>query len=175
LEYYSIVIELTSTVTKNDIAGIDNDAIVTLKKHHFQSSEWVLALALEEIMAPFFTATKMLSIRTRQTGGDGFIVLKQIQHFLTTAVTSSSVDENDDNFLSSGRRELNNLKTEAYYNVVNRLKKILLSAFNFYTGKHISPEMKQALLVNTYELLINQGDFSLLIITIKISGNFHYR
>ena len=147
-------------------------------------------------MAPFFTATKMLSIRTRQTGGDGYIVLKQLQQFLVTEVTSSFGDENDDNYISSGRRELNNLKTETYYNVVNRIKKILLNAFNFFTGKHISAEMKQALLVRTYiKLLINwttfifymvhiyltrispiiiiQGAFSLLIIIIKISCIYH--
>ena len=138
----------------------------------------------------------MLSFRTRQTGGDGYIVLKQLQQFLVTDVTSSFGDENDDNYLSSGRRELNNLKTETYYNVANRLKKILLNAFNFYTGIHISAEMKQALLVKTsIKLLINRSTFifymvhfylarispiiiiqvafSLLIIIIKISLIYH--
>jgi hypothetical protein len=89
----------------------------------------------------------MLSIRTRQTGGDGYIVLKQLQQFLETKATHCARDESEEQYLSSGRRELNTLKTDAYYNVVNRLKKILLTAFKFYTTKHVSAEMKQALLV----------------------------
>jgi hypothetical protein len=121
--------------------------MVRLKKHHFHSSEWLLTLALEEILAPFYTATKMLSIRTRQTGGDGYIVLKQLRQFLETTTTSFAGDENEEDFLSSGRRELNNLKKETYFKVVNLLKKILLNAYTFYTAKHVSSEMKQALLV----------------------------
>ncbi len=96
MEYYSIIVELTSTVTKNDIAGIENDTIGMLKRHHFYSSDWLLAQALEEILAPFYTATKMLSIRTRQTGGDGYIVLKQLQLFLETKATHCAEDESEE-------------------------------------------------------------------------------
>jgi hypothetical protein len=146
LEYYAIVVELTSKICKNDIPGVDNEKIDTLRKHCLKKHEWILAQALEEILAPFFTATKMLSIRTRQTGGDGYIVLKQLKLFLETP-SSSNVDDYEKK-VSSWRQELNELKNETYYNAVNFLKKTLYRAFNFYTTKHISSEMTRALLVN---------------------------
>jgi hypothetical protein len=96
LEYYSIVVELTSKICKNDIPGIDNEKIETLRKHFFKKHDWILAQALEEILAPFFTATKMLSIRTRQTGGDGYIVLKQLKVFLETSSSTNVAGINDD-------------------------------------------------------------------------------
>jgi hypothetical protein len=148
LEYYAIVVELTSKISKNDIPGIESEKIEALRKHFFKKHEWILAQALEEILAPFYTATKMLSIRTRQTGGDGYIVLKQLKLFLETASSSNVTGIDDDETkLSSWRHELNELKTETYFNAVNFLKQTLLRAFNLYTKKHISAEMTQALLV----------------------------
>ena len=59
LEYYAIVVELTSKVCKNDIPGIDIEKSETLRKHFFiKKHGWILAQALEEILAPFFNATK---------------------------------------------------------------------------------------------------------------------
>jgi hypothetical protein len=109
--------------------------------------KWQLAQDLVEVLAPFYTATKLLSVLSRQTFGDAFCILKQIKLYLETESSeeNDSLDEGDEK--SSWKAELSELKTDKYYEIVNYLKSRLLKAYNLYTKRHISKEMNEALLV----------------------------
>jgi hypothetical protein len=150
LEYYAIVCEVTSTVKNADIPGLLSGQIAKLKSFFLHSHEWQLIQALVEVLAPFYTATKCLSVRTRQTFGDGYLILDQLKNFLETPSSFEDSIESDLEEAateSSWKHELNALKTDEYYKIVNYLKALLLKAFNLYTGRHISKEMNDALKV----------------------------
>ena len=148
VEYYVIIRELTHTLKSSDIPGILQSQVANLKSFYMQSYEWQLALALIEVLAPFYTATKLLSVRSRQTFGDAFCILKQLKSFLETESSAENVEVlEDEEDISSWKAELNELKTNTYYEVLNYLKTLLLAAFKLYTERHMSQQMNEALLV----------------------------
>lgn len=158
LDYYSIVNELTSANIQHEIIGLTKAQARELQLLQLDDMDWTLALALVEVLAPFYLATKCLSIRKCQTFGDGFIYMKFIKSFLSNHYDINNIPQETDDAAgsSTAQNELRRLKTSStyFYELVNQLKTVLLEAYEVYTSRHLSPKQLDAMLVSGKNLSI---------------------
>lgn len=112
--------------------GLDKRQYEKLRNFSFSRLDWQLITALQNVLAPFYETTQIISASKYPTLSLAFTVLAALKNFLSSY-------ENDEV-------------------IENALKKIILLQFNYYCDREITPGQKRATLVcNTTELVLCRG------------------